>query len=174
MHCRAMFSLLLSLFDTLHSDLRTRAELALENLALRRRQLATLRRSTPRPRLRLADRVFWIGLSRIWSRWSDALVIVKPDTVVRWRRAGFRLFWQWKSLARTFAEGEVSREVKALIRKMAKTNGWGAPGVHGELLKLGARPDWRRTQTVSLRTWTVELCAARDCGYEPARMASLV
>jgi putative transposase len=133
----AMLAVLLSLLATLRSALRSRAELALENLALRQ-QLATLRRSAPRPRLRLVDRAFWIGLSQIWSCWADALVIVKPDTVVRWHRAGFRLFWRWKSRSRRPAESDVSAEVKQLIRRMAEANvGWGAPRIHGELLKLG-------------------------------------
>ena len=132
-----MLALLLTLLGTLRSALRTRAELALENLALRQ-QLATLRRSSPRSRLRLTDRAFWLGLSQIWSRWSDALVIVKPDTVVRWHRAGFRLFWRWRSRFRTPAKDDVSPEVKQLIRRMAESNvGWGAPRIHGELLKLG-------------------------------------
>ena len=83
----AMFAILVSLLRTLRAAFRTRTDLALENLALHQ-QLATLHRCTPRVRLRPADRAFWMGLSRIWSRWSDALVIVKPDTVVRWHRAG--------------------------------------------------------------------------------------
>jgi putative transposase len=112
---------LLNLLATLCSALRTRAELALENLALRQ-QLATLRRSSPRPRLRLVDRALWIGLSRAWSRWADTLVIVKPDTVVRWHRDGFRRFWRWKSHSRAPAEGDVTREVKQLIRQMADAN----------------------------------------------------
>ena len=133
----AMFALLLTLLATLRSALRTRAELALENLALRQ-QLAALRRSTPRVRLRPTDRAFWVGLSQIWSRWSDAIVIVKPDTVVRWHRTGFRLFWRWKSRARTPAKDDVAPEVKQLTRRMAEANlGWGAPRIHGELLKLG-------------------------------------
>ena len=132
-----MLGLLFTLLAAFRSALRNRAELAMENLALRQ-QLATLHRTTPRPPLRLTDRAFWLGLSRIWSGWADALVIVKPDTVVRWHRAGFRLFWRWKSRARTPAEGHVSPEVKQLIRQMAEANvGWGAPRIHGELLKLG-------------------------------------
>jgi len=132
-----MLALLLSLLATLRSVLRVRTELALENLALRQ-QLAALRRSTPRPRLRPTDRAFWLLLSRIWSRWADALILVKPDTVVRWHRAGFRLFWRWKSRARSPAESDVSAEVKTLIRQMAMANEtWGAPRIHGELLKLG-------------------------------------
>ena len=80
-----MVALLFNLIKTLRSALRTRAELALENLALRQ-QLANLRRTSGRPRLRRIDRAFWLALSRLWSRWADVLVIVKPDTVVRWHR----------------------------------------------------------------------------------------
>jgi putative transposase len=89
----AMFAILVSLLCTLRSAFRTHTDLALENLALRQ-QLAALHRRAPRVRLRPADRAFWIALSQIWSRWSHALVIVKPETVVRWHRAGFRLFWR--------------------------------------------------------------------------------
>ena len=136
-HHRVMLALFLSLIGALRSALRTQANLALENLALRQ-QLANLRRTSGRPHLRMADRAFWIGLSRLWSRWSDVLVVVKPDTVVRWHRAGFRLFWRWKSRSRSPAAGDVSAEVKTLIRQMAEANvGWGAPRIHGELLKLG-------------------------------------
>jgi hypothetical protein len=132
-----MFDLFLSLLCALLSAFRTRAHLALENLALRQ-QLANLRRTSGRPRLSKSDRAFWLVLARLWSRWADVLVVVKPDTVVRWHRAGFRLFWRWKSRSRGPAGSDVSAEVKALIRKMAEANVvWGAPRIHGELLKLG-------------------------------------
>jgi transposase InsO family protein len=132
-----MAALFMSLLGAIRSAFRTRAELAIENLALRQ-QLANLRRTSGRPRLHRIDRAFWLALSRLWSRWPDVLVIVKPDTVVRWHRAGFRLFWRWKSRPRSPAESDISAEVKALIRQMAEANvGWGAPRVHGELLKLG-------------------------------------
>jgi putative transposase len=132
-----MFALLLNLLATLRPAFRTRAELALENLALQQ-QLATLSRSAPRPGLRRLDHAFWIALSQIWHRWADALVLVKPDTVVRWHRAGFRLFWRWKSRSRTPAKDDVPAEVKQLIRRMAEANvTGGAPRIHGELLKLG-------------------------------------
>src|SRR5450759_5446556 len=137
MHDPAMAALLMSLLGTLRSAFRTRAELALENLALRQ-QLANLRHTSGRPRLRMADRAFWLVLSRLWSRWADVLVIVKPDTVVRWHRTGFRLFWRWKSRPRTPAPDDLSPETKTLIGQMAKANPlWGAPRIHGELLKLG-------------------------------------
>jgi putative transposase len=132
-----MVALILSLLGALRSALRSHAALALENLALRQ-QLANLRRTSSRPRLRNSDRAFWLILSRVWSRWADALVVVKPDTVVRWHRAGFRLFWRWKSRSQGPAEGRVAPEVRQLIRQMAGANvGWGAPRIHGELLKLG-------------------------------------
>ena len=137
MHDQAMTGLCISLLGAQRSAFRARAGLVLENLALRQ-QLANLRRTSGRPRMRMADRAFWLVLSRLWSRWADVLVIVKPDTVARWHRAGFRLFWRWKSHRRTPAQNEVSPETKALIRQMAIANPfWGAPRIHGELLKLG-------------------------------------
>src|SRR5450631_447739 len=132
-----MVALILSLLGALGSALRTRANLALENLALRQ-QLANLRRTSSRPRLSTSDRAFWLVLSHVWSRRADVLVVVKPDTVLRWHRAGFRLFWRWKSRSHGPAEGSVAPEVRRLIRQMAEANvGWGAPRIHGELLKLG-------------------------------------
>jgi len=137
MHDPAVVALLISLLGMLRSVFRTRAELALENLALRQ-QLANLRHTSARPRIRMVDRAFLLVLSRLWSRWADVLVIVKPDTVVRWHRAGFRLFWRWKSRSRSRVESDISAEVKALILQMSEANvGWGAPRIHGELLKLG-------------------------------------
>jgi transposase InsO family protein len=100
--------------------------------------LANLRRTSSRPRLRNSDRAFWLVLSRLWSRWADVLVVVKPDTVLRWHRTGFRLFWRLKSRSGSPADGGVSQETRRLIRQMAEASvGWGAPRIHGELLKLG-------------------------------------
>lgn len=129
--------LILSLLGALRSALRTRVDLAIENLALRQ-QLANLRRTSSRPRLRNSDRAFWLVLSLLWSRWADVLIVVKPDTVLRWHRTGFRLFWRWKSRSGGPSHGGVSQETRRLIRQMAEANvGWGAPRIHGELLKLG-------------------------------------
>jgi putative transposase len=117
--------------------LRTRRSLVLENLALRH-QLAVLQRSSPRPRLQTADRLFWVLLRRLWSGWADALSLVKPETVIRWHRTGFKLVWNWKSRRNGLGRPPVSREVRALIRRMAGANPlWGAPRIHGELQKLG-------------------------------------
>jgi putative transposase len=76
-------------------------------------------------------------LRRVWSRWAEVLVIVKPETVVGWHRAGFRLFWKWRSRARG-GRPQATPEIRALIRELAQENStWGAPRIHGELLKLG-------------------------------------
>jgi len=117
---------------------RSRAVLALENLALRH-QIGVLQRSArKRPKLTPADRLFWVGLSRIWSDWRSALAIVKPETVVTWHRAAFRRFWTWKVRRGQTGRPVIAREVRDLIRRMCRENpGWGAPRIHGELRKLG-------------------------------------
>jgi len=129
---------LTTLFVTLSSIFRSRAALELENLALRH-QIGILQRSTrKRPKLTSWDRWLWVWFSRIWSDWRSALAIVEPETVVAWHRAGFRLFWTWKVRRGQRGRPLISREVRDLIRKMCRENpGWGAPRIHGELLKLG-------------------------------------
>jgi putative transposase len=115
---------------------RSRSDLGLEILALRQ-QLGVLKRKNPRPRLRIQDRVFWILLRRLWLGRNNVLVIVKPETVVAWHRAGFRLFWRLRSWPRRLGRPMIDAEIRALIRQMTKENpGWGAPRIHGELLKL--------------------------------------
>ena len=115
---------------------RSRVDASLEVLALRQ-QVAVLKRKRPRPSLNRLDRFFWTALRCIWPRWSDVLVIVKPETVVGWHRAGFRLYWRWRSRPRG-GRPKLSEDVRSLIRRMAAENsGWGAPKIHGELLKLG-------------------------------------
>ena len=127
-----------TLFGTLSSIFRSRAALELENLALRH-QIGILQRSPrKRPKLTPWDRLLWVWVSRIWSDWRSALAIVQPETVVAWHRAGFRLFWTWKVRRGQRGRPLIPREVRDLIRKMCRENpGWGAPRIHGELLKLG-------------------------------------
>jgi len=128
------------LFIILHgirSFFRDRRDLALENVALRQ-QLAVLQRTTGRPRLKGLDRGFWVLISRIWSDWRKVLVVVQPETVLRWHHQGFRLYWKRKSGSGRPGRPRVSHELRMLIRKMAAANPtWGAPRIHGELLKLG-------------------------------------
>src|SRR6266705_5165515 len=133
-----MLTIILSLFSSTRQPFQTRAALQAEILALRH-QLLVLQRTSRGHRLRLscADRFLWVWLSRLWSGWRSALLIVKPETVIAWHRRGFRLYWKWKS---RHPEGRpsVSREVIDLIHRMSSANpGWGAPRIHGELLKLG-------------------------------------
>jgi putative transposase len=113
----------------------SRAVLELENLALRH-QLQVLRRQRPgRPRLFTIDRLLWGWLYRLWPRCLDTMVLVKPATVVQWHRQGFRLFWRWRSRS---GRPSVDGEIRKLIREMSSANPlWGAPRIHGELLKLG-------------------------------------
>lgn len=120
------------------SAMRTRAALQLENVALRH-QIGVLQRSAmKRPTLNNADRLFWIGLSRVWAEWRSALRIVKPETVIAWHRKGFRMFWSWKVRRGKPGRPAISPDTRALIRRMSRENpGWGAPRIHGELLKLG-------------------------------------
>ena len=126
-----------SLVPALISAFKARRELALENVALRQ-QLAVLRRSVKRPRLLKVDRGFWVLLRRIWTDWESVLVIVKPQTVIRWHRCGFRRYWTWKSRRRRPGRPGVAPEIRELIRNMSRANPlWGAPRVHGELAKLG-------------------------------------
>jgi putative transposase len=133
-----MFSLFVFVLTTLGSFFRTRAALQLEILALRH-QINVLRRSQRvRVRLTALDRFLWAWLLQLWSGWRSALIIVKPETVMAWHRRGFRLYWTWKSRQSRPGRPRVSREVRDLIRKMSLANAlWGAPRVHGELLKLG-------------------------------------
>jgi len=133
-----MLVFLTTLLAILPSILRSRAALELENLALRH-QIGVLQRSAAkRLKLTSGDRLLWICLSRLWRDWRSALAIVKPETVLAWHRAGFRLFWAWKVRRGQPGRPVISREVRDLIRKMCRQNPtWGAPRIHGELLKLG-------------------------------------
>ncbi len=93
---------------------RGRADTALEVLALRQ-QVAVLKRQRPRPTLTCLDRVFWTTLRHVWPRWANVLLIVKPETVVRWHRAGFRLYWRWRS-RRGRGRPRITEEMQTLIR----------------------------------------------------------
>ncbi len=130
-------SIVLALLGALRAALRTRADLALENLALRQ-QLALLCRGSKRPQFRRLDRLLWVWLSSRWARWREALHLVRPETVIRWHRQGFRAFWTWKSRHGRTGRPSVGSELANLVRTMALANPlWGAPRIHGELLKLG-------------------------------------
>ena len=133
-----MFGMLRILLKTVRSAFRRRVELVLENAALRQ-QLAAYAAKGDRPRIRPADRVFWVLLQRLWTRAIDWLVFVKPTILVKWHQRGFKLFWVLLSRRRGRHGGRerIDAGVRALIRKMAVDNDWGAPRIHGELQMLG-------------------------------------
>jgi putative transposase len=122
----------------LRSACCSRQDLILENLALRQ-QLLVLHAHKPRRRLTASQKLFWVALRRLWSRWKQPLILVTPRTVVAWHRAGFRRYWKWLSRVQTrVGRKPVSQEVRALIFQMVAENPtWGAPRIHGELLMLG-------------------------------------
>jgi len=129
----SMVRLLRTIVAALLSGFRSRGELMLENLALRQQLFTVLLKH--RPRIGPADRAFWVALRRLRSRWSDAVVIVKPETVIGWH---FALNWRWLSKrGRSPGRPAAGREVQDLVRRMASENGWGAPRIHGELVKRG-------------------------------------
>ncbi len=132
-----MFSLLAALLVQLRNALADRRDLLLENAALRQ-QLAIYQRRGNRPPLTLADRLFWVWLSRSWRRWRSALFIVQPETVIRWHRAAWKRYWTWKSQHRSRGRPRLAPEVRDLIIRMARENPfWGAQRIRGELLGLG-------------------------------------
>src|ERR1700737_1645601 len=132
-----MLQLLLLLLRALFIGLRSRRDLALENLVLRH-QLHVVLRTNPSPSLLDQDRIFWVWTRRLWpSGWRDHLVIVRPSTVLRWHRKGWRLYWSWRSRTK-LGRPRLNNETRDLIARMGRENPrWGTERIRGELLKLG-------------------------------------
>jgi putative transposase len=160
-----MLTILRLLYWWLFGWMRSRAALQTEIMALRH-QLLVLQRATCGRRLWLkpADRVLWVWLSRLWKSWRSTLRIVKPETVIAWNRKGFRLYWIWNSRAQN-GRPPANHGIRALLRKMSLANPrWGAPRIHGELLKLGidigettVAKYMTRPRRPSSQTWTTFL-----------------
>ena len=132
-----MIAWLIRILLWLRSLVEVRASREAEILVLRQQLLVLGRRSPKRPRLRNIDRLILVWLCRLFPSLLDAVVIVKPETALRWHRRGFRAYWRWKSWQRG-GRPRIDREVRALIRRMSSENPlWGAPRIHGELLMLG-------------------------------------
>ena len=132
-----MILILHSLALSLLGALRSRRTMALRILVLEH-QVRVLKRRGKRPRLTDWDRAFWLAISRTWSQWRAHLHLVRPETVVDWHRRRFRRYWTRKSQRVRPGRPSVPVEIRQLIRKMARANSfWGAPRIHGELLKLG-------------------------------------
>jgi putative transposase len=136
-HDHGALELLLLIARALVLACRGHHELVLENLALRQ-QVRTLQRAVKRPRLRGRDRAFWILLAHCWKRWRTAVVLVQPETVVRWHRDWLRHRWARRSRARHHGRPAINPEIRRLVGEMAAANPlWGAPRIHGEVQKLG-------------------------------------
>ena len=155
-----MLTALLVILRSIGLICRGHRAVALENLALRQ-QLAALKRTVKRPRLSTSDRLFWILLAKGWREWRSALVVVQPDTVVRWHRQWLRRQWTWRSTRTRPGRPSTDAKVRTLVAKMAAANPlWGAPRIHGELCKLGVAVSertvsrlLRRPRRPSSQTW---------------------
>jgi transposase InsO family protein len=132
-----MIGFLILFLHVLASPFKTQARLEAE-IVLLRHQLNVLRQRVPsKPRLTMADRLLFVWLYRLFPSVLNAVTIVQPETIIRWHRTGFRLYWRWKSRSQG-GRPKVPVEIRRLIREMSLANRlWGAPRIHGELLKLG-------------------------------------
>src|SRR5512143_411588 len=132
-----MIGFLILLLHVMVSPFKTQAQLKAESVPLRH-QLSVLRQRVPsKPKLTVADRLLFVWLYRLFPAVLNAVAIVQADTVVRWHRTGFRLYWRWKSRSRG-GRPRIPGDIRRLIREMSLANRlWGAPRIHGELLKLG-------------------------------------
>ena len=136
MVCFTFMVLVSALFLLIRSLIVSRTALATENLALRQ-QLAVFNRKIHRPQLLRRDRFFWVILSRLWKNWREVLIIVKPETVIRWHRQGFKLYWRWKSKA-PVGRSKIDKELRELIKRMSLENPlWGTSRIQSELRLLG-------------------------------------
>jgi hypothetical protein len=132
-----MVAFLIRLMVVLRARFKSRARLEAENLVLRQQLLVLNRRLPVRLRLRNIDRLIFVWLYRVYPSLLDEIIIVKPETLLRWHRRGFRAYWRWKCWRRE-GRPRIDRELRALIRRISKENPtWGAPRIHGELLMLG-------------------------------------
>jgi transposase InsO family protein len=156
-----MPELLLLVLRAFVAAIRSRRDLTLENLVLRH-QLQVALRTNPHPRIRASDRVLWVWLRRLWPEgWRQHLRVVQPETILRWHRKGWRLYWTWKSRTR-LGRPHLSAEVRELIVRISHENPlWGTERIRGELLKLGVvvsnrsirRYRWRTPRPVGSQRW---------------------
>jgi hypothetical protein len=133
-----MFRLVRLLVESFARLLYSRRDLMLENLALRQ-QLAVFKSKNRRPRLATSDKLFWLLTRRLWAGWRNALLVVTPETVVRWHGAGFRFYWAWLSRHKArLGRKRISQQVRDLVFQMVAENPtWRASRIHGELKMLG-------------------------------------
>jgi len=152
-----MVDFLIKFLLVVRSRLKSRARLAAENLVLRQQVIVLSRKSRSRVWLRNTDRLIFVWLYQLFPWILNAISVVKPETVIRWHRRGFRAYWSWKSRRRG-GRPRIDREIRDLIRRISRENPlWGAPRIHGELLMRGhdmhpgpslRRRERRRTKAV--------------------------
>src|SRR6476660_8468206 len=132
-----MFAILHALGMFVADQFKARSRLGAENLFLRHQLAIALRRAPPRLRLRGRDRALLIWMTRLWPNLLGMVQVVQPETILRWHRAGFKVFWRWKSRNRA-GRPKIDRGLRNLIQRMSRENRlWGAARIHGELLMLG-------------------------------------
>lgn len=132
-----MFAIMLALGMFVVDLFKSRWRLEAENLFLRHQLNIVLRRAPARFRLRGSDRTLLIWMTKLWPSLLSATQVVQPETILRWHRASFKVFWRWKSRNRA-GRPKIDRGLRDLIQRMSMENPlWGAPRIHGELLKLG-------------------------------------
>ena len=131
-----MFAILQALGMFVADLFKSRSRLEAENLFLRHQLTIAMRRAPPRLRLRGSDRALLIGMTRLWPNLRGMTQVVQPETILRWHRAGFKVFWRWKSRNRA-GRPKIDRGLRDLIQRMRRENPlWGASRIHGELLML--------------------------------------
>ena len=132
-----MIALILLALNLLAALVKSKSRLEAENAALRQQLIVLQRKVHGRVRFSNDDRLFFIQLYRWFPSILKAMLIIRPETLIRWHRAGFRGYWRWKSCS-LGGRPPIGQELRALIRRMSQENPlWGAPRIHGELLKLG-------------------------------------
>jgi hypothetical protein len=132
-----MFEFLIKLLLVARTKLKSRARLEAENIVLRQQLIVLSRKTRPHVRLRNIDRLIFAKMYRLFPSILNAITLVKPETVIRWHRGGFRTYWRWKSRRRC-GRPRIERGIRDLICRMNKENPlWGAPRIHSELLMLG-------------------------------------
>jgi hypothetical protein len=132
-----MFAILHALGMLVADLFKSRCRLEVENLPLRHQLTIALRQARPHLRLRGSDRALLVWMTRVWPSLLGAVQVVQPETVLRWHRARFKIFWRWRSRNRA-GRPRINRGLRDLIRRMSRENPlWGASRIHGELLMLG-------------------------------------
>lgn len=154
---------------------KSQRQMALENMALRQ-QVTMLRRSVKRPRAAPADKLFWIFFSRYFDGWRELLLGLHPDTVVRWHRHGFRLYWNWKSRGPGTGRSAINTALRKLIREMQASNiGWGAPATAPVTARPASKANFSNCELKYLRQQSLNTCCSqRSRHHKPGKLSTIM